>query len=91
MTREEKAYRKINRILSRLEPDAAAGVARRLMDSFGRPLTAQRQEAAQSERAQTERPAGNDNRPSFLRTQHRMEFGKQLVEYLNKGQSQGSE
>lgn len=109
MSREERAYRKINRILSKLDPDVAAGLARRLMDSYGRAVTAPMPAAipaAQNRAAPSQeagrpaptpadrsvpvppvQPASEDNRPSFLQTQYRMEVGKRLVEYLNKEES----
>jgi hypothetical protein len=124
MSRETRAFRKINRILSKLDPDVAANLARRFMDFYGRPVaaplsgsdrsaahpgsdrsaaqreadraaarqaaarTAARQAANQPAPTPAGQPAGDDDRPSFLRTQYRMEVGKQLMEYLNKEESQ---
>jgi hypothetical protein len=115
MSREKRAFRKINRILSKLDPDTAAALARRFMEFYGRPVSAQRQEAGapaprQADRpapipaARTvptpaektapipaEQPAGEDTRPSFLQTQYRMDVGKQLVDYLNKEETQDND
>jgi len=71
-TNEETATKKIEKILSRLEPEAAARVAQAVAEQFAlEPAGAQPQTAS--------RPH-DDDRPSFLRTEHRIQVGKELLE-----------
>lgn len=71
-TNEETATKKIAKILSRLEPEAAARVAEAVAEQFARAPAAPPSPAAD--------PAVDDTRPSFLRTEHRIQVGKELLE-----------
>ncbi|MGD8328378.1 MAG: hypothetical protein PVJ49_03010 [Acidobacteriota bacterium] len=75
-TNEKTATRKIAKILSRLDSEAAARVAKAAAEQFALRPAATPPEAPG--------PAHGDNRPSFLQTQHRMQFGKELLEKLEK-------
>lgn len=71
-TSEETATRKIAKILSRLEPEAAARVAKAVGEQFALEPAAPQPEAATR--------SHDDDRPSFLRTEHRIQVGKELLE-----------
>jgi hypothetical protein len=90
MSSDERAYAKINRILSRLEPAEAAGLARRLVDEYGGAEQRKVEKPDRSSLLPRESRGEGDARPSFLQTQHRMEVGKHLLEHLNKEDPQGS-
>lgn len=71
-TSEETATKKIAKILSRLDPEAAARVAEAVAEQFARAPAAPSPAAAN--------PSADDTRPSFLRTEHRIQVGKELLE-----------
>ena len=71
---------RISKILSKLEPEAAASVARQVADSYGADVAPE--EPADAEPAETEphQPEDDSFKPSFMRTQHRMTIGKQILD-----------
>lgn len=80
MRKQERAMKKISKILSRLEPEAAASVARQVADSYGADAPPEEPDAPGPPKIEPAQPEDDSFRPSFMRTQHRMTIGKQILE-----------
>ena len=85
---EEQAINKVSRILSKLEPEAAARAARSVVERFATEAAAADGDApTRGENASAPRPAAEaaDSRPSFLQTQFRIAVGKELLDEERSG------
>jgi len=81
MTSEERTIQKISKILSRLDPETASRVAASVATEFAIDAAGAGNEAEeQKDVAQGAAKDAEDARPSFLRTQFRIEVGKELLE-----------
>ena len=80
MGKEERVMKRISRILSKLEPRAAASVARQVADSYGADTVSEALDDPEPPMIEPQQPEDDSHRPSFMRTQHRMTIGKQILE-----------
>ena len=80
MRTEERVMKRISRILSRLEPEAAASVARQVAKSYGADTVAEEPDDSEPPKMKPGQPADDSHRPSFMNTQHRMTIGKEILE-----------
>ena len=80
MSKEERAMKKISRILAKLEPEAAAGVARQVAGSYGADTASEAPDDLEPPKIAPQQPEDDSSTPSFLRTQYRMDIGKQILE-----------
>ncbi len=80
MREEERVMKRISRILSKLEPQAAASVARQVADSYGADTVSEELDDREPPMIDPQQPEDDSYKPSFMRTQHRMTIGKQILE-----------
>jgi hypothetical protein len=72
--------KRISRILSKLEPEAAASVARRVADSYGADMASEGPDDPEPPKIEPQQSEDDSHKPSFMLTQHRMTIGKQILE-----------
>ena len=90
---EEQAINKVSRILSKLEPEAAARAARSVVERFATGAAAADGDApTRGDPPPPPRPAAEaaDSRPSFLQTQFRIAVGKELLDEERSGCRSGA-
>ena len=80
MRTEERVMKKISRILSKLEPEAAASVARQVASSYGVAVVSEEPDDLDPPELEPRPPADDSPKPSFMHTQHRMTIGKEILE-----------
>ncbi len=80
MSEEERVMKRILNMLSELEPEAAASVARQVADSYGAHAAPEEPAAPEPPNIEPQQPEDDSFKPSFMRTQHRMTIGKQILE-----------
>ena len=80
MSEEKRVMKRISKILSELEPEAAASVARQVADSYRADAAPEEPDAPEPPNIEPQQPEDDSFKPSFMRTQHRMTIGKQILE-----------
>lgn len=81
---EERVMKKISRILSKLEPEAAATVARRVADSYGALMASEGPDDPELPKIEPQQSEDDSTMPSFMLTQNRMTIGKQILDRERK-------
>lgn len=77
---QDRVMKKISKILSELEPETAAGVARQVADSYAAAASPEEPADAEPAETETQQPEDDSFKPAFLRTQHRMTIGREILE-----------
>ena len=76
----ERAMKRISKILSELEPEAAASVARQVADSYDADMASEQPGDPEPPKIEPQQPEDDSSRPSFMRTHYRMTIGKEILE-----------
>ena len=80
MSEEERVMKRISKILSEREPKAAASVARQVADSCDADTASEEPDDPEPPKTEPHRLEDDSSKPAFMRTQHRMTIGKQILE-----------
>ena len=79
-SKEERVMKRISRILSKLEPETAASVARQVADSYRADTASEGPDDPELPKIEPQQSEDDSPTPSFLQTQHRMTIGKQILD-----------
>ena len=71
-------------MLSKLEPEAAARVARQMTDSYGVAAALGETDDPESPKIEPQQPENDSAKPSFMHTEYRMTIGRELLEREKK-------
>ena len=80
MSEEERVMKRISKILSELEPEAAASVSRQVADSYSVDTASEETDDPEPPKIEPQQPEDDSFKPSFMRTQHRMTIGRKILE-----------
>ena len=80
LSKEERVMKRISKMLSKLEPEAAASIARQVADSYRTDVSLGETDGTQPPKLEPQQPEDDSFKPAFMRTQHRMTIGKEILE-----------
>ncbi len=80
MAKAERVMKKISKMLSKLEPEEAASVARQVADSYDADTVSDEPDGPEPPKIEPQQPEDDSSKPSFMRTQHRMTVGKEILD-----------
>lgn len=80
MSKEERVMKRISKILSKFEPETAARVARQVADSYDADTASEEPDDPEPPKTEPQQPEDDSSKPAFMRTQHRMTIGKEILE-----------